>query len=50
MTGNQIKLTNHKIDTFRPAPTLSQDTEEILRKHLDMSEESVKLLVKEQVV
>lgn len=50
MTGNQIKLTNHKIDTFRPAPTLSQDTEEILRKYLDMSEESVKLLVKEQVV
>lgn len=50
MTGNQIKLTNHKIDTFRPAPTLSQDTEEILREHLDMSEEDVKLLVKEQVV
>lgn len=50
MTGNQIKLTNHKIDTFRPAPTLSQDTEEILRKYLDMSEEDVKLLVKEQVV
>lgn len=50
MTGNQIKLTNHKIDTFRPAPTLSQDTEEILREHLDMSEEDVKLLIKEQVV
>lgn len=50
MTGNQIKLSNHKIDTFRPAPVLSQDTQEILCKKLGMTEEDVSRLREEQVI
>lgn len=50
MTGNQIKLMNHKIDTFRLAPVLSQDTEEILKEYLGMTETEVETLRKEQVV
>lgn len=50
MTGNQIKLTNHKIDTFTPAPVLSQHTEEILSEYLNISEEDIDRLRDEQVV
>ena len=50
MTGNQIKLSNHKIDTFRPAPVLSQDTQEILCGKLGMTEEDVDRLREEQVI
>ena len=50
MTGNQIKLSNNKINTFRPAPLLSQDTEEILCKKLGMTEEDVDRLREEQVI
>jgi crotonobetainyl-CoA:carnitine CoA-transferase CaiB-like acyl-CoA transferase len=32
MTGNQIKLTHHKIETFEPAPLLGQHTGEILQR------------------
>ena len=48
MTGNQIKLTNHKIDTF--TPVLSQHTEEILSEYLNISEEDIDRLRDEQVV
>lgn len=50
MTGNQIKFTNHKIDAFKAAPILSQDTEEVLREKLGMSEDEVRQLKEEQVV
>nr|WP_294495618.1 CoA transferase [uncultured Mediterraneibacter sp.] len=50
MTGNQIKLTDHKIDTFRPAPVLSQDTEEILREYLGIPQEEVHLLREEKII
>ena len=50
MTGNQIKLSNNKINTFRPAPLLSQDTKEILCKKLGMTEEDVDRLREEQVI
>lgn len=41
MTGNQVKLTNNKIDTFEPAPLLSQDTEKVLKEFLNYSEEKI---------
>lgn len=50
MTGNQIKLSNHRIDTFRPAPLLSQDTQEILCTKLGMTAEEVSLLREEKVI
>ena len=39
ITGNQIKLTNHKIDTFTPAPLLGQHTVEVLMEKLGMTRE-----------
>ena len=41
LTGNQIKLTNHKIDTFKPAPVLGQHTDELLKEVLGYSEEQI---------
>ena len=41
LTGNQIKLTNHKIDTFKPAPVLGQHTDELLKEVLCYSEEQI---------
>ncbi len=38
INGNQIKLTNHPIEEFRPAPLLGQHSKEILMEVLGMSE------------
>ena len=44
VTGNQIKLTNHKIVIDRPAPILGQHTEEVLHEVLGMSHEEYEKL------
>ena len=41
MTGNQIKLTNHKIDTFKPSPLLGEHTVEILKEKLGLSDAEI---------
>ena len=41
LTGNQIKLSNQRIDEFRPAPLLGQHNEEILSQRLHMSAEEI---------
>jgi crotonobetainyl-CoA:carnitine CoA-transferase CaiB-like acyl-CoA transferase len=43
LTGNQIKLTNHKIETFTPAPLLGQHSGEVLGK-LGYSESEIAAL------
>ena len=50
MTGNQIKLTNNKIDTFNPAPVLGQHCEEILAENLGYTAEQVAALKAEGVL
>ncbi|MEE3362495.1 MAG: CoA transferase [Anaerovoracaceae bacterium] len=47
ITGNQIKLKNHKIDEFRPAPLLGADNAEVLGRLLGYSEEEVERLEKD---
>ena len=44
MTGNQIKLTNHKIDTFTPAPLLGEHTDQVLEELLGMTPAEVEAL------
>lgn len=44
VTGNQVKLTNHPVRIDRPAPTLGQHTEELLRELLGMSHEEYQKL------
>ncbi len=44
MTGNQIKLTNNKIDTFNPAPVLGQHNAEVLGEMLGYTPEQVEQL------
>ncbi|MVB10089.1 Acetyl-CoA:oxalate CoA-transferase [Caprobacter fermentans] len=41
ITGNQIKLTNHPIEEFRPAPLLGQQTMEILGEKLGLSDSRI---------
>ncbi|WP_411678226.1 CaiB/BaiF CoA transferase family protein [Caproicibacter sp.] len=41
ITGDQIKLTNHPIEEFRPAPLLGQQTMEILGEKLGLSESRI---------
>lgn len=50
MTGNQIKLSNHKIDSFTPAPVLGQHNEEVLEEFLGLSAEQVSELAQEGVL
>ena len=50
ITGNQLKFTGHKIDTFRPAPLLGQHTGEVLAEKLGLSPEDVARLEREGVV
>lgn len=50
ITGNQIKLTNHKIDIRKLSPTLSQDTRQIMVERLGMSDKQVDELIAEEVV
>lgn len=49
MTGNQIKLSHHKIATFTPAPLLSQDTEFVLHDLLGMTEAEIAQLAADKV-
>lgn len=44
ITGNQIKLTNNKIDTFVPSPLLGEHTADILREELGIEEDEFKRL------
>ena len=39
ITGNQIKLTNHPIKEFRPAPAVGADIDEIMQEFGYTSEE-----------
>lgn len=50
MTGNQIKLSNHKIDTFTPAPLLSQDTAAVLQEFLGMTESEIETLAANKAI
>ena len=50
MTGNQIKLSNHKIDSFAPAPLLGQHNQEVLEKFLGLSADQVSELAQEGVL
>ena len=50
ITGNQIKLTNHKIDEFRPAPLLGADNEDVLGRLLGYSAEEVEKLGEDGVL
>ncbi|WP_298069848.1 CoA transferase [uncultured Mailhella sp.] len=50
ITGNQIKLTNHAIEHFTPAPLLGQHNEEILGEMLGLSHEEVCALAEEKVL
>ena len=50
ITGDQIKLTNHPIEEFRPAPLLGQQSEEILAEKLGYTKEQVAGLKSEGVL
>ena len=50
ITGNQIKLTEHKIDTFSPAPLLGQHNHEVLKELADLSDEDIDRLQEEKVL
>ena len=50
VTGNQIKLTNNKIDTFNPSPLLGQHNKQILCERLGMSEAEVEQLIADKVL
>jgi len=50
ITGNQIKLTNHKIKNFKPAPLLSQHTREVLKEKLNMTDADVDDLINNKIV
>ena len=50
LTGNQIKLTNHKIDTFTPAPLLGQHSKEVFMEKLGLTEEEAEALIASDAV
>lgn len=50
MTGNHIKMTNHKITQFTPAPLLGQHTKEVLHELLGMDSAAVDALAEEKVI
>lgn len=50
VTGNQIKLTNNKIDTFNPSPLLGQHNKQVLCERLGMSEAEVEQLIADKVL
>jgi len=50
ITGNQIKLTNHKIDHFAPAPLLGQHNKEVLGELLGLDAAAVDKLAEEKIL
>lgn len=50
ITGNQIKLTEHKIDHFDPAPLLGQHNREILAEIAGLSDAEIDTLADEGVI
>lgn len=50
ITGNQIKLTNHKIGQFNPAPLLGEHNEEILIERLHYTEKKIKELQNNKIL
>ncbi len=50
LTGNQLKLTNHPIEEFRPAPLLGQQSIDILSAKLGYSVEDIEALKAEGVI
>lgn len=50
ITGNQIKLTNNKIDHFAPAPLLGQHNHEILKELAGLSDSEIDQLSNEKVI
>lgn len=50
ITGNQIKLTNNKIDHFEPAPLLGQHNREILKELIGLSDGEIDQLSAEKVI
>ena len=49
MTGNQLKFTNKKIDTFTPAPLLSQHTREIMKDLVGVDDKRIDELMEKGV-
>lgn len=50
ITGNQIKLSNHKIESFTPAPLLGQHTKEVFMEKLGISAEEAEALINSDAV
>lgn len=50
LTGNQIKLTNNKIDTFEPSPLLGEHNQEILGERLGFNLTEIEQLIAEKVL
>lgn len=50
LTGNQIKLSNHKITTFNPAPLLGEHNKEILQEKLGLNAEQVDKLLEDKIL
>ncbi len=50
ITGNQIKLTNHKIDTFKPAPLLGQHNHDVLKELAGLTDAEIDALAEEKVI
>ncbi|MEG1578122.1 MAG: CoA transferase [Oscillospiraceae bacterium] len=50
ITGNQLKMTNSKIEEFRPAPLLGQHNVEVLQEKLGLSEDDVHALMADGVM
>lgn len=50
VTGNQIKLTNNKIDTFEPSPLLGQHNSEIIGTLMGLSDEELAKLKEEKAI
>ena len=44
LTGNQVKLTNNKIEEFRPAPLLGADIDDVFTRVLGYSDEKIREL------
>lgn len=50
ITGNQIKLTEHKIDSFKPAPLLGQHNHEVLKELIKLDDDEITKLEDEKVI